>query len=170
MTVFAAPRAFNAARRLLKAAGATRAPVDPYDLATRVLGAQVREAPFDGEDQLAGALLRHEKIIGLNASAPLPRRRFALAHEIGHLVLNHFLDDGLHLDARLTMKEDGPACVEANLFAMELLIPSAALAETMLAGGADLEDDEQMAALAERYGVSAQVLSFRLGLWAVQRL
>lgn len=168
MTVFGAPRAFNAARRLLKAAGATGAPVDPYDLATRVLGAQVREAPFhESEDQLAGALLRHEKIIGLNARAPLPRRRFALAHEIGHFVLNHFLDEGLHLDARLTMKEDGPACVEANLFAVELLIP---LAETMLAGGADLEDEEQMAGLAEHYGVSAQVLSFRLGLWAVQRL
>ena len=52
---------------------------------------------------------------------------------------------------------------EANLFAMELLMPRAfLLADIEKMGGVDIEDDAAMMKLAKRYKVSVTVMAIRL--------
>jgi Zn-dependent peptidase ImmA (M78 family) len=64
-----------------------RAPVSVERIAEYV-GAQLRFAPR-GDDGIAG--MSHsaggQLIIGVNAAHPLRRKRFTIAHEIGHIVL-----------------------------------------------------------------------------------
>lgn len=53
---------------------------------------------------------------------------------------------------------------EANLFAMELLMPRAfLLADIEKMGGVDIEDDAAMRKLANRYKVSVTVMALRVG-------
>ncbi len=53
---------------------------------------------------------------------------------------------------------------EANLFAMELLMPRAfLLADIEKMGGVDIEDDAAMTKLAKRYKVSVTIMAIRLG-------
>jgi hypothetical protein len=109
----------------------------PPDLAAlcEELGLHVREVPARGFD---GALVRsrtaQKGIIAIKASLrEKARKRFTIAHEIGHFVLPHHrllktvcderkIDS---FDARLNRPE-----VEANEFASELLLPGAILART----------------------------------------
>ena len=51
---------------------------------------------------------------------------------------------------------------EANLFAAELLMPARFLEKDVAAKGIDLLDDTAVNELANKYGVSAQALTFRL--------
>jgi hypothetical protein len=106
----------------------------PPDLAALCgeLGLRIREVPAHGFD---GALIRSKTaqkgIIAVKASLrEKARKRFTLAHEIGHFVLPHHrllqtvcderkIDS---FDARLNRPE-----VEANEFASELLLPTAVL-------------------------------------------
>ena len=109
----------------------------PPDLATlcEVLGLRVREVPARGFD---GALVRsrtaQKGIIAIKASLrEKARKRFTIAHEIGHFVLPHHrllktVCDERKIDSfdvRLNRPE-----VEANEFASELVLPSAILART----------------------------------------
>ncbi|MGI8913707.1 MAG: ImmA/IrrE family metallo-endopeptidase [Chloroflexota bacterium] len=81
--------------RLLRAGGVTEPPV-PVEKLAQQHGAAVRYEP--SRTELAGMLFRHagQVIIGVNSLLPRTRQRFALAHELGHLLLHP--DDGLHID------------------------------------------------------------------------
>lgn len=52
--------------------------------------------------------------------------------------------------------------LEANRFAMELLIPYDLIIED-LAEGFDLEDEKRVKELAKKYKVSVQCMAFRIG-------
>lgn len=91
----------------------------------------------------------------------LARQRFTLAHELGHLRLGH----GGVVDRQHSLSgyDHDPCEVEANSFAAEFLIPKSA----MLAWAAGRETRraltlEDVVRLAWEYGVSAQMLRFRL--------
>lgn len=54
--------------------------------------------------------------------------------------------------------------VEANIFAMELLMPKDwLLAEVAKMGGVDVEDERKVKALAKKFRVSEPVMILRLG-------
>ena len=83
------------------------------------------ECKFEKE----GALLyrdAEDKIILVNKDQPLGQKRFNIAHEIGHLALNHkgiIMQSSSHpLKQNKSKKEK-----EADVFASELLIPSTCL-------------------------------------------
>jgi Zn-dependent peptidase ImmA (M78 family) len=82
------------------------------------------------------------------SDAPV-RRRFTIAHELGHILLHDlgvaFRDDTFTGDSRET---------QANQFAAQLLMPSWMLA------GAELQ--APVPALARRYNVSDQAMKFRI--------
>lgn len=85
--------------------------------------------------------------IVFNENHPGCRRRFTLAHEIGHMLMRHG-----------SCSEDGPAShaeKEANLFAGELLMPAKMLKK-------DLAATPDIPSLAKKYLVSAQALSIKL--------
>ena len=75
---------------------------------------------FKSDKDFAGAIDYQKDIIYINEDDCLERRRFTVAHELGHWFL-HKSEDGGSVDFR-----DGnstPKEVEANAFASELLMP-----------------------------------------------
>jgi len=107
-------------------------------------------------------------IIGVNSHHSGSRRRFTIAHELGHLLLH--AKRGVHLDkAIVQMRGDKAAAgtdeqeIEANRFAAELLMPRKFLESDLAAMGQLFVDDEKVISrLASRYGVSSQAMAIRL--------
>jgi Zn-dependent peptidase ImmA (M78 family) len=106
-------------------------------------------------DGVAGACYRGE-LLWVNGAQPVTRRRFTLAHELGHAWCRH--DGALEPDtvATLSGRTSNPYEIQANAFAAEFLVPRAGFP---LAGEPTLEDVVETAA---RYGVSAIVVVYRL--------
>ena len=108
-------------------------PVPPDLMALcRDLGLRIREVPAQGFD---GALIRSKAgqkgIVAVNASIrENSRKRFTIAHEIGHFIIPHHRNLGNICEGRKIESFDshliGPE-IEANEFAAELLLPSALL-------------------------------------------
>jgi len=130
---------------------------------------------------LSGFLLRDvasgRSLIGVNSSHSEARKRFTIAHEIGHLLLHE--GDALHVDQRegvdlgLRVKRRDPDSSlgtddeekEANFFAAELLMPTSLLEADLRRMKADPshdEDEDIVKDLADRYEVSVQAMTFRL--------
>jgi Zn-dependent peptidase ImmA (M78 family) len=140
------------------------------------LGAEVRYGAFEGEGNLAGILFREGNriIIGVNESHPPTRRRFTIAHELGHLELHSqskiHIDKNFQSPVRLRDEVSSlavdPDEIEANTFAAELLMPTSMLEQDfhdLVSNWAfDYEDDEFIRELANRYKVSSQAMTFRL--------
>lgn len=159
--------AIRSARQLLERAGITQAPVNVDHLA-KMIGATVRYEPLEGG--ISGTAIRRstgEVIIGVNSNHVLVRRRFSLAHEMGHAILHRetefHLDDGVVIGFRSdqSSKADDPREIEANQFAAELLMP----AEFVVRDFHRLHDrevDEAIAELAGIYEVSVQAMTIRV--------
>ena len=85
--------------------------------------------------------------IGFNSNHPWCRRRFTIAHEIGHLLLEHTCnknqDDGSHNET------------EANIFASELLVPTSFIKK-------DYTKMQNIQTLSKMYRVSDQALSMKM--------
>lgn len=98
----------------------------------RDLGLRIREVPAKGFD---GALIRSKAgqkgIVAVKASIfEKSRKRFTIAHEIGHFIIPHHRDLGNICEDRKIESFDShlkQAEIEANEFAAELLLPSALL-------------------------------------------
>jgi Zn-dependent peptidase ImmA (M78 family) len=109
---------------------------------------------------VSGLLLRDDHLIGLNGKHSLRRRRFSLAHELGHWFMRHDLpwhDVDVSIDNPPSPNAAGRDSLEgeADEFAGELLVPRSVLKQA-LKGTAD------RAALAELFGVSEEALWVRL--------
>ncbi|MBY8828831.1 ImmA/IrrE family metallo-endopeptidase [Hephaestia mangrovi] len=104
--------------------------------------------------------------IVVNLSHHINRRRFTLAHELGHHLLHaSYLNDNVHVD-RLVLNRDKMSATgedqkerDANAFAAELLMP---LAEIKKICHIDINDDEIIAQYAKRFKVSASALTYRI--------
>src|SRR6188474_1010378 len=123
-------RARQRARELLRKYDMKRAPIDAYALARQMPEVRsVEELELD--DDLSGALLPVDAgkwLIVVNTLHSETRRRFTVAHEIGHLLLHQYTAP--HADRRMKLRDarssEGSALeeIEANQFASELLMPS----------------------------------------------
>ena len=168
-------RAQQAATRLLDEYGPQSLPIDVYALAR--CHAHVEERTLASTD-LSGALIPIEGnrwvILVNKAHAPV-RRRFTVAHELGHLLLHHYrvphADRGFKFRDALSSTGTAFEEIEANQFAAELLMPRRLLLEAIrdrLVGHAasdeeDKEFDELVDELAKRFKVSRQAMAIRLG-------
>ena len=125
------------------------------------------------EDDLSGFLYRDHKrnltIIGVNADHHPNRKKFTIAHELGHFLLHDF--DDVHVDRQFKVwlrnetssQGTNDEEKEANLFAAEILMPARLIeADVQQIGIFDLLDEEVIEGLAKRYGVSSQAMTFRL--------
>ena len=121
------------AKEVLIQHGLYSVPVDPVNLANK-LGVTVHNAKF-ADDSLAGLISKRgdSTQILVEQSDPPYRKRFSIAHELGHHFL-HLLKDGHIIDRRVDMfREKQPASaaqsshrnreIEANWFAAALLMP-----------------------------------------------
>lgn len=158
------------ARELISRFDITRPPI-PIDVIAKKLGIDVRYVPL--EDELSGMIFLNDgPVVAINSRHHANRQRFTLAHEIGHFEL-HLKDIGreVHVDkkfvalARSPRSSGGfdPMEIEANSFAAELLVPRHMLQEQIRGLVVDVEDDQLIRELANRFKVSEQMMSFRVG-------
>lgn len=164
------------ARRLLRDVGIESAPVDVYRIA-KTLGAVVREEASTTD--ISGALFREDNrvVIGVNASHAKIRKRFTVAHELGHLLLHDELvridhhyavvtGDKLQLKAtalrsQVSSEATDPREIEANRFAAALLMPITFLDEALHQRSFPL-GAEMISRLASLFDVSTQAMTYRL--------
>lgn len=164
----------KAVETLLREAGVKSPPV-PVEKIARLRAAEIRYVSFEGD--MSGLLAREGDgyLIGVNALDAKTRQRFTIAHELGHLELGHLEQCGeqeilvdrhfkVMLRDETSSQASDPMEIEANAYAAELLMPTSMLiAERELrSSGIDYEDDALVQALAIRYKVSRQAMTFRL--------
>jgi Zn-dependent peptidase ImmA (M78 family) len=148
--------------RLLAAHGIDKPPVPVKEIA-EALGARVRYSPFEGE--LAGMLVRGDGqiVLGVNSLHHPNRQRFTIAHECGHLCLHK---GDVHIDRSFRNSVSSlaidPDEIEANRFAAELLIPYGMIKNDLLEYDIDVENEQDIQALAKRYQVSIQAMTHRI--------
>jgi hypothetical protein len=142
------------AARLLADAGVTRAPVSLRDVVNHLNLSLVESArePFASEAALLPLGDGHQ--IRLSGATGERRRRFTIAHEIGHFVLH---------PQRVSPERGGATNYttgreerEADAFAAELLMPEHLVRQAALEVGADPRR------LADHFDVSEQAMSIRL--------
>ena len=109
-------KSHHVATRVLRTFGVTKAPVDVRSIAKQ-MGVEVRETPEPG---WSGAIQSSETtaVCWLNSTEAEVRKRFTLAHELGHLLLHP-----LGMEFRDVTFAGSSRESEANRFAADLLIP-----------------------------------------------
>ena len=154
------------ARALLEKADAYAFPVN-IERVTECLGLKIVEQPL--EDEYSGFLAIKDKTIVVNASHPPARRRFTIAHEIGHYQLHRakaespvFIDRTVYFRSAQFDAAERKREREANHFAAELLMPEELLADYLDKHDPNLLYPREVKALADEFGVSKQAMDFRL--------
>lgn len=140
------------ARKLLKDLKITTIPVS---LSPIVRHLSITTAPHDIDDKLSGVTAydseTDEKYILYNKSHHVHRKRFTVAHEIGHVAFDHPNYQNESLD--FYSKDDKE--IEANQFAAELLMPLNNLKTDVVMLGT-------VKKLAFKYWVSEEAMYWRL--------
>src|SRR4051812_17839691 len=122
------------ANEVLRQHGLETIPVDPVVLANQ-LGIKVFNAKFS-DDSLVGMIAKRGADVTLlvNQSDPPARKRFTIAHELGHHFL-HLMEDGEFVDGEANLfrqgvpEDEGKLSpdhrreIQANMFAAALLMP-----------------------------------------------
>jgi hypothetical protein len=151
---YSEPRAHELRERYLATFGGDEMPVPVEAIAGDLLGLHVSEADLDG---VSGLLYPGRRRIVLNETEPAERKRFTLAHELGHWICQ--CQDGPEVEVYcraedVTLDPQARAVErEANVFAAELLMPEPAVREAW-EGDAD--------ACAASFGVSGEAMRWRL--------
>lgn len=124
--------------------------------------------PYAFSENISGVFFREDGklFLGVNSGHNEHRRRFTIAHEIGHYILH--ASEKVHYDVSKGAKESlegvyfradditGKDEIEANHFAAELLMPKD-LVEKCIASGLLVISD-----LADRFNVSVDAMRYRL--------
>lgn len=163
----------NKAEQLLATVGIREAPVEVERIAKRLKLTLLEKALGD---EVSGLLITndHSASICVNRDHPPVRRRFTIAHEIGHFFLGHQFESGehVHVDQGNYISARGPRSaagidakeIEANQFAASLLMPAELLKREVdrirLRQPGLL--DVHVSALARKFEVSEQAMTIRL--------
>jgi len=148
----------RAAQQILAQARVTAPPI-PVEKLARQCGVTVLEYAFS--DRVSGVLLDLDTgpVIGCNANHVDGRKRFTVAHELGHFVLKHH--DHFHIDLADAASQGEPPDFNwldernANEFAAQLLMPAAMVIQAY-------DADTQLSRLAKKFRVSREALGWRL--------
>ncbi len=145
-----------------------KGPAVPIDDIAEGEGATVQFTRFNNE--VSGLLLRkdREAIIAVEKAQSAARKRFTVAHELGHLILHQGKE--LRIDTKFRVNLRSPESstaedveeIEANAFGAALLMPETFLRKDLSDFILDIDDEEQVKGLAKRYEVSAQAMTLRL--------
>ncbi len=155
------------AMKLLHQSEALALPVN-LNRIVECLGLSLNEKPL--ENEYSGFLAVKEKAIVVNLRHPPARRRFTIAHEIGHYQLHRRNEDiPVFIDRAVYHRKESVAGVDhlmemqANTYAAGLLMPEALLDEYLEDHPAlDLEKPADIKTLAEEFEVSRPAMEFRL--------
>ena len=147
----------HSAKALLKSAKITSAPItikqimpfvkETFDVTVEGLD----DAAFRGKGDAMTQTRGDYVFIIYNKSKPEVRKRFSVAHEIGHLYRGH-----LHGNSSIDLNSENYDEMEANTFAAHLLMPPDLLRKDIKAGMKNPEE------LANKYNVSVDALWIQL--------
>ena len=134
---------------LLERGDVREPPIDVEKLAKQA-GASIHYENFD--DDVSGVLIRNEggSAIGVNTSHSRVRRRFTIAHELGHLLLHDGVPIRVDKSFRVNWrKSTSPKPrdieeIEANAFAATLLMPEMMITAAHSSVSFELEDDAEV--------------------------
>ena len=165
------PELESRAKEVLTQHGLYSVPIDPVLLANRI-GVTVYNAKF-AADKWAGLISKrdHATRIFVEQSDPPYRKRFSIAHELGHHFL-HLVEDGEIVDRRADMFREREVSVEsmseerlqeiqANWFAAALLMPEDLVRM-------EWQTRPDIRHMAELFNVSEEAMGYRLdalNLW-----
>ena len=145
-------RAYELRERYHELFAGDELPVPVESIAADLLGLYVEEAELD----CSGLLVPARRRVVVNAGESAPRRRFTLAHEVGHWVcqvLEGHRAPTYCRDVDVSEAADRQLEREANVFAAELLMPEPMVRDTW--SGSIPES-------AATFGVSAEAMHWRL--------
>jgi Zn-dependent peptidase ImmA (M78 family) len=157
------------ALELLETHSMLECPVDIENLVTKL---NIKLSFEELEDEVSGFLLTKngKQAIVINSSHHECRKRFSIAHELGHSVL-HDKDRELFLDSKKTVyffrdKNSSSGIntveIEANEFAAQVLMPKKLIDQLIKKYALDLTNDDDLTLLSKKLKVSEQALTFRL--------
>ncbi len=158
------------ANRIIDERNVLKAPIPIFDI-VKAMDLQVLE--FNLGEETSGALVieNGKGSIGYNPKDAYVRRRFTVAHELGHYVL-HGNSNELFVDNFFLMKfrknnsytkEEYWQEQEANAFAAALLMPEKFIDTEMLKEEFHgLDETELITKLARKFEVSIPAMSYRL--------
>ena len=107
------------ARKILREFNEISLPIPINDIA-KFHGFTVLEIDFN--NKISGKFIKEKKAIGINKNHHINRRRFSLAHELGHYFLGHPSESSYYVvDEEKELRKIYDQ--EADEFASELLIP-----------------------------------------------
>lgn len=138
----------QAARNLIKTAKIVKFPILLKDVAKFIPELRIDGVELD--DSISGIQVTYKgkPFIAYNTNHATTRKRFTVAHEIGHIMLGH-------TSCGQGSSSSSPLEVEANQFAAELLMPLALLKETM-------KTHTTVSTLAHQCWVSKDAMSHRV--------
>lgn len=161
-------RAERGAERLL----GSRNPTVPVDVHAIAQGLGIRVVSEDLPENVSGVLLAEKDppIIAVSQADHWHRRRFSVAHELGHFLL-HRNSATLFVDANPVFFRDERSSqgadwqeIEANAFAAALLMPAEAIRRHLTEQPLDPLDDAGLGRLAQAFDVSSQAMAIRLAI------
>lgn len=137
-------------------------PIDPIQLAVSA-GATVIGDPELEREGLSGMFHYDESgrpVIRFNPFEQPTRQRFTIAHELGHMLLNHVVPGERALrdpKAAYSSGYDQPREMQANQFAAQLLMPEAVVRSMARYGVSGRLDN-----FADEFQVSTTAMGYRL--------
>jgi Zn-dependent peptidase ImmA (M78 family) len=168
MSVFTAR---TAAEKLIDRLGISSAPVDVERVAME-LGVEIIQEDLGPE--VSGLLVTRGRssTIGVHQRHAEVRRRFTIAHELGHFMLRHQFEPGQHVDQGRYVSERSVKAsagvdlkeIEANQFAASLLMPTKLVRMHAARFGKGPLLDDEITQLARTFNVSVQAMTIRLGV------
>lgn len=127
--------------------------------------------PYPLGDDVSGLLAIQDgkATIGYNQTEPMVRRRFTIAHELGHYEL-HRDQSNLFVDKQFIYRSENSGNTpvnqimekEANAFASAILMPTDHLRKAVQKMDLDLADGEAIKELAKMFEVSTTAMSIRI--------
>ena len=139
-------------------------PVDVYAVAS---AHDIIIVDDDLQDNISGVLFAESDpvIIGVNRHHHYNRKRFSIAHELGHY-FQHRGSSKLFIDVFLRDERSSegidPQEMDANAFAAALLMPKEAIFEYLRKYPTDLLDEIGIRQMAAHFEVSSQAMIIRL--------
>jgi Zn-dependent peptidase ImmA (M78 family) len=145
-----------------------KGPAVPVEDIAEGEGAVIIVKQFNNE--ISGLLLRegNNAIIAVERKQSPARKRFTIAHELGHLMLHQGKEVRVDKAFRVNLRSPESSTaedveeIESNAFAAAILMPEMFLRKDVTGLVLDIEDEERVQSLAKRYHVSAQAMTLRL--------
>lgn len=157
------------AEKVLRDTKAWQVPV-PIDVVAR--GLSLKAEASDLGDDISGLLVveKGRGAIGYNSTHARVRQRFTVAHEIGHYVMHvkNSTHSRLFIDKYVAFRDDESSAgndweeVEANALGAALLMPARLVRDEIKKRKLDLDDEDDLSALAKQFLVSTSAMSYRL--------